>query len=192
MLNLSNQYKVIIISGPSGSGKTTIAKKLVQEIASFKFITTHTTRNPREGETDGIDYHFVSKEEFLKLKTENYFVENAEVFGNFYGVSFKEIENTLLSQKNILLEIDWQGAKRVKEVYGEKCFSVFIQTHNLYELEKRLILRGKDSQEVVKKRIKQANYEISKAYQYDMHLINDQLEQTFEKIKNRVIEFINS
>ena len=190
--NPCSQYKVIVISGPSGSGKTTISKRLVLEVENLHFITTHTTRQPRDGEIDGLDYHFVSRDKFLRLKENNFFVENAQVFNHFYGVSYQEIHNALKLKKNILLEIDWQGAEQVRKVYSSQCFSVFIQTKNLTELRKRLIERGKDSSEVIEKRIEKANFEISKAKKYDLHLVNDALETTFQTIKKAVAEFIGS
>ncbi|BAJ04047.1 guanylate kinase [Shewanella violacea] len=164
---------LFIVSAPSGAGKSSLISALLQDKPADKQVSvSHTTRQPRPGEVNGQHYHFVTKEEFKALITENAFFEWAEVFGNYYGTSRKVIEQTLTDGIDVFLDIDWQGAQQVKKVMPE-AIGIFILPPSRTELEKRLTGRGQDSKEVIASRMAQAASEISHYNEYDFIIIND-------------------
>jgi guanylate kinase len=174
---------LIVISAPSGTGKTTLCHMLLKEFKDLEFSISYTTRKPREGEVNGKDYFFVNKETFQKMIDEGDFLEWAEVYGNFYGTSKSQILRALNEGKDILLDIDTQGALNVKENFPEAVL-IFILPPSLEELERRLRNRGTDDEETIKKRLRIAREEIKKALLYDYLIINDNLEVAFEKLKS--------
>lgn len=178
--------ELIVVSGPSGSGKTSLARALEQKIANIYFSISSTTRKMRDGEKDGIDYFFLSKEEFLRQIENGDFLEWAEVHGNFYGTSFVPIEKALGEGKTIVLDIDVQGHRSVRERYGESATSIFITTKNLAVLKDRLKNRGTDSGEVIDQRILNAFHELKYLNEYDYILINDDFEETLEALSDIV------
>ena len=171
---MSQVGTLYIVSAPSGAGKSSLIKALLAEKRdnSAQVSISHTTRSPRPGETDGEHYHFVDKAEFEKLIEENTFFEWAEVFGNYYGTSRVTIEESLSKGIDIMLDIDWQGARQVREVMPN-AKGIFILPPSRAELEARLNKRGQDSAEVIVKRMEEAQSEISHYNEYDYLIVND-------------------
>lgn len=168
----SNLY---IVSAPSGAGKTSLLAQVRAQLTSVSVAVSHTTRAPREGELDGIHYHFVSEQIFLEMAENHAFVEYANVFDNYYGTSKAAIESLLEANQQVVLEIDWQGARQVRAIYPQ-ARSIFILPPSIEILEQRLQERGKDSAEVIANRMQQAREEVSHYDEYDYLLINDDLD----------------
>jgi guanylate kinase len=166
---------ILIISGPSGCGKSSLLKELYKSIDHYYFSISTTTRLPREGEQDGVDYYYVTHDEFEDDIEEGLFLEYANVHGNYYGTSLKPIINALNEGKLVIFDIDVQGHRIVKQKLNELTTSVFITTPTLDELEKRLTQRGTDTQEVISKRIQNAKEEINHIEKYDYIIVNDDL-----------------
>ncbi len=183
---MSNRGNLIIISAPSGSGKSTLARALFRDIEDVVFSVSHTTRKPRANEKEGEDYFFITEPEFQKMITEDAFLEHAHVYGNYYGTSCQFVEGMLLSGKDVLLDIDVQGALKVKELKPE-ALMVFVLPPSYQELEKRLMTRGLDDPEVICRRLKIARQEIRYYKQYDYVIINNDLEKSIEALKQIVI-----
>ncbi len=183
MLKVKKKGVLIVISSPSGAGKTTIAKKLTSKKSNIELSVSLTTRKPRAGEIDGIDYKFVSPNFFKQKIKQKAFLENARVFDNFYGTLKKKIESKLNKGKNILLDIDWQGARQVKKRLPNDTVTIFILPPSLKELEKRLKKRER-SITFVKKRMSKAKQEIMHWSEYDYAVVNKDLNSCLNKIKN--------
>ena len=176
---------LLIISGPSGSGKGTIVEQLVSELGYCVSISA-TTRNPRPNEKDGIHYFFKTKEEFEKMIDNGELLEHAAFCGNYYGTPKKYVEEQLESGKNIILEIEVQGALQVKKKVPDAVF-IFLTPPDLDELQDRLVGRGTDSAEVIAQRIEKAKEEIAMMREYDYAIVNDEVPLAAERVK-RVIE----
>ena len=178
---------MVILSSPSGAGKTTISKKLQQKYQNFKISVSHTTRTPRPNEVDGIDYFFVSHEEFKKLIEKNEFYEYAEIFGNYYGTSKKSVLELVKKKNDVLFDIDWQGTKQLSKFKELNLLKIFILPPSKEELRKRLIQRNQDKPNVVSERLDA--YERDSAHQkdYDFVVINDNLEDCFREVEKIVI-----
>ena len=178
----------IIISSPSGAGKSTMIKKLLEWDENIVLSVSATTREPREGEIDGVHYHFISKENFEEEIEKNNFVEYAKVFDNYYGTLKREIDSKFKDGKDIILDIDWQGARNVSDQMDVKrLVRIFILPPSIVELENRLRARGTDSEEVIEKRMAKAKNEISHFNEYDFIVVNDDIEKAFEEIKSIII-----
>jgi guanylate kinase len=180
--NILNKGAILLLSGPSGCGKSSLLKKLYTVIENYYFSISTTTREPRPGEEDGVDYLFVTKEEFKKDIQQNNFLEWAEVHGNYYGTSIKPIKIALDEGKLVIFDIDVQGFEQIREKLEDITTTVFITTPTLNELEKRLNSRGTDSQEVIAKRIRNAQNEIKYTQEYDYLIINDDLDDAADKL----------
>jgi guanylate kinase len=167
---------ILILSGPSGAGKSSLIKKIEDEIGTYYFSISTTTRPMRKGEIDGVHYHFVSKEQFEKDIEEENFLEYAVVHGNYYGTSIKPVKKALKEGKLVLFDIDVQGHDAVQNRLADISTSVFITTPTLKELEHRLIARGTDQQEIIDKRIEMAKREVQRICEYDYLIINDDLD----------------
>lgn len=167
---------ILIISGPSGCGKSTLLKEVYKEINDYYFSISTTTREPRVGEEHGVDYFFVSKEEFEKDIENDDFLEYALVHGNYYGTSLKPINKALEEGKLVIFDIDVQGHEIVRNKLDSIVTSVFITTPSLKELENRLNSRNTDSIEIIEKRVKNAKIEVEYFQDYDYLIINDNLE----------------
>ncbi|MCQ2033635.1 guanylate kinase [Stutzerimonas kunmingensis] len=161
-----------IVSAPSGAGKTSLVKALVDAQPQVRVSVSHTTRAMRPGEVDGVNYHFVSREDFLARLERNEFLEHAEVFGNLYGTSQRWLEDTLAEGFDLILEIDWQGAQQVRRLMPQ-AKSIFILPPTQEALRQRLNNRGQDSDEVIDKRMREAVSEMSHYVEYDYLVIND-------------------
>lgn len=174
---MNKKGAILLISGPSGCGKSSLLKEVYKEISDYYFSISTTTRDPRVGEENGVDYFFVTKEEFEADIKDNNFLEYAEVHGNYYGTSLKPVQKALDEGKLVIFDIDVQGHDLVKETnLASYVTSVFITTPSLQELENRLNSRATDAQEVIEKRIKNAKIEINSIDKYDYFLVNDDLE----------------
>ena len=178
--------ELFIVSGPSGVGKGTICRELMKDMTDICLSVSATTRAPREGEVDGVNYYFLDKETFMDRVKNNGFLEYAEVFGNYYGTPRAKVEEKLAAGEDVLLEIDVQGAKQIKENYPEGIF-IFILPPTLAELRRRLEKRGKDTAEVIEHRLSLALDEIRQMFTYDYFVVNDDLAEAVDKVRSIVI-----
>ncbi|OGU00470.1 MAG: guanylate kinase [Geobacteraceae bacterium GWB2_52_12] len=177
---------IMIISAPSGAGKTTLCRELRQRFPHLQESISYTTRAPRVGEVDGEDYIFISRERFQSMIAEDAFAEWAEVHGNLYGTSLATLEDARHNGIDLLLDIDCQGAMRLKECLDGGVF-VFILPPSMEELRRRLENRSSDSQNVIERRITRAAEEIKEARWYDYIIINDRIEQAMEELSAIVL-----
>ncbi len=185
------QGKLIILSAPSGSGKTTIVKYLLDQRLPLEFSVSATSRNRREGETDGVDYYFISSEDFKKKIEENAFVEWEEVYPDcFYGTLKSEMERIWATGKSVILDMDVIGGLNVKKLYGDRALSIFIKPPTLDELWRRLEKRGTENKKTLQQRVEKAEFELSFADKFDAIVINDDLEKADEEVLNIVMAFI--
>ena len=173
---------ILILSGPSGCGKSTLLKKVYKDISDYYFSISTTTREPRVGEENGVDYLFVKREEFEEDIKNGHFLEWAEVHGNYYGTSFKPIKKALHKGKLVIFDIDVQGHEIVRKKLNDIVTSVFITTPTLEELEQRLTDRKTDSKEVITKRLDNARQEIKSFQKYDYFIVNDDLEKASKEL----------
>ncbi len=173
-----------IVSAPSGAGKSSLISALLEKNPTYamKVSVSHTTRDMRPGEEDGVHYHFVSRGEFESLIADGAFLEHAEVFGNYYGTSRPWIEQTLEQGIDVFLDIDWQGARQIREQMP-LARSIFILPPSNSELERRLTTRGQDSKEVIAKRMSEAKSEISHFSEYDYVIVNDDFDNALTDFK---------
>jgi len=183
LLKKKNKGLLIIISSPSGAGKTTIAKKLISENSNIELSVSLTTRSRRNGEIDGVDYKFVNKDLFVKKIKKKLFLEYAKVFDNLYGTLKSEVTSKLDNGKNILLDIDWQGARQVRKKFNNHTLSIFILPPSLKELKQRLKKR-ENNLSFVNKRMGKAKKEIMHWHEYDYVVINKNLNKCIKIIKN--------
>ena len=172
---------LFIISAPSGAGKTSLVGELLKRMENIKASISHTTRDCRPGEEDGINYHFVSREQFIGMLEKNAFLEHAEVFGNFYGTSQQWVEETLAAGEDVILEIDWQGASQVRQLFADST-SIFILPPSKQALRERLDNRGQDDSAVIEKRIAAATEEMSHYIEADFMVVNDDFEVALNQL----------
>ena len=177
----------IVLSSPSGAGKTTITKKLSQKYPNIKISISHTTRKPRPNEIDGVDYHFVTREEFKKLIQKNNFYEHAKIFDNYYGTSKNSVNKLHQGNYDVVFDIDWQGTKQLSQFEELNLIKIFILPPDKKELKKRLIDRNQDNNKIVEKRLKQYETDIQHWFDYDYVVINNDLESCFPQIE-KIIE----
>jgi len=175
---------ILVLSGPSGAGKSSLINKISDEIGAYYFSISTTTRPMREGEIDGVHYHFVSKEQFESDIEEENFLEYAVVHGNYYGTSIKPVKKALKEGKLVLFDIDVQGHDAVQKRLADITTSVFITTPTLRELKHRLTARGTDAQEIIDKRIAMAKREVQRICEYDYLVINDDLDEAAKVLVN--------
>lgn len=176
---------LFIISAPSGAGKTSLVQALLNINPEIDLSVSYTTRNPRAGERDGKDYHFVSRETFLAMAKRGEFLESAEVYGNLYGSSQTWINQEIQRGRDILLEIDWQGAAQIRRLFPH-CISIFILPPSLEALEQRLKGRGKDDSAVIAKRLAAVRDDVAHVAEFDYVIINDNLNEALREL-NAVI-----
>ena len=172
---------LFIVSAPSGAGKTSLVNALLASSRPVNVSVSYTTRPPRPGEADGRDYHFVSRETFLDMAKNGDFLESAEVYGNLYGTSQSWIEKEIAGGRDILLEIDWQGAAQVRRKFPG-CISIFILPPSLQALEMRLQGRKQDSDEVIAGRLHAAQADIAHVAEFDYVIINDKLDEALRQL----------
>ena len=171
-----------IVSAPSGAGKTSLVKALIDLEPHIRVSVSHTTRAMRPGEVDGVNYHFVSREDFVKMIEHGDFLERAEVFGNLYGTSQSYLQQTLDEGHDLILEIDWQGAEQVRKLMPQ-ARSIFILPPSQQALRERLNNRGQDSDEIIDGRMREAVSEMSHYVDYDYLIINDDFALALEDLK---------
>ena len=171
-----------IISAPSGAGKTSLVKALIDAEPQIRVSVSHTTRAMRPGEADGVNYHFVEREEFVKMIEHGDFLERAVVFGNLYGTSQSHLQQTLDEGHDLILEIDWQGAEQVRQVMP-KARSIFILPPSQEALRQRLDNRGQDSDDIIDGRMREAVSEMSHYVDYDYLIINDDFAHALDDLK---------
>ena len=172
---------LFIVSAPSGAGKTSLVKALASESTDLLLSVSHTTRRRRENEIDGVDYHFVDQTQFRAMLAAAGFLEHAEVFGNFYGTSAGWVEERLSEGKNVILEIDVQGAAQIRN--SRECTGIFVLPPSLVVLENRLRGRGQDSDEVIARRLAEAVNEMSHYGEFDYLVVNDIFQEALEELK---------
>jgi guanylate kinase len=184
--------KLIIFSAPSGAGKSTIVNYLLQQQLHLRFSISATSRAPRGAEKDGVEYYFLSPEEFRKRITAEEFLEYEEVYTDkFYGTLKSEVERILEAGDNVVFDVDVVGGCNIKKYYGDRALSVFIKPPSIEELHRRLVGRQTDSPEVIEHRIAKADYELSFADRFDIVIVNDILEDAQKEALHEIHTFLN-
>ena len=188
------QGKLIIFSAPSGSGKSTIINKLMSEYGlQGRFSISATSRKPRGSEQDGVEYYFLTEEDFRRRISEGDFLEYEEVYpGCFYGTLRSEVDRTLAQGENVILDIDVQGGLNVKKIYGDRALTLFIQPPSIERLRERLERRGTDAPEVIERRLAKAETELSFAHRYDAVVVNDDLEEACRDAARVIEDFLST
>lgn len=190
-MNTSNTGKVLIFSAPSGSGKTTIVHRLLALYPQLEFSVSATSRAPRGQEKDGVDYYFLSPDDFRRAVDEDRFVEWEEVYaGTCYGTLRSEVERIWRKGHVIVFDVDVMGGIHLKQIFGDRACSVFIMPPSVEELRRRLVARGTDAPEVIDRRVAKAAFEIEKAPQFDHVVVNDRLDEAVERTRDILDRFI--
>jgi guanylate kinase len=174
---------MLVLSSPSGAGKTTIARNLLRLDPALKLSISVTTRPKRPGEVDGADYHFLARVRYEEMIRDGELLEHAEVYEHGYGTPRADVEAALAGGRDVLFDIDWQGAQQLREVAGEDMVSIFILPPSMSELERRLRARAQDSEEVVRKRFAQAAIDVTRYDGYDYVLINCHVEESLQRVR---------
>ena len=182
-MNIDQKNKIIIISSPSGAGKTTLCKLLLKKMKNISLSISYTSRNQRLNEINGKDYFFVNKNDFVKLKNKNFFIETALNFGNYYGSPYTNLKNARKNKTQLLFDIDWKGARKIrKKINKDNIIDFFILPPSIKELKKRLLKRGRDNKKDINLRLSYAINEISHYNEYSYILINENVIQTVNDI----------
>lgn len=190
--NLRLMGKLIIFSAPSGSGKSTIINHLLQQDLNLAFSISATSRPPRGTERDGVEYFFLTPDEFRERIARGEFLEYEEVYpGRFYGTLKSQVEKQLTAGQNVVFDVDVVGGCNIKKYYGERALSVFIQPPSVEELRRRLVGRGTDAPEVIEDRVAKAEYELGFAPQFDVVVVNDNLEEAQRRAYDVIRNFLN-
>jgi len=176
---------LFIVSAPSGAGKTTLVKMLLERDGGIQLSVSYTTRAPRPGEQDGREYHFIDVQAFLAMRENGDFLESAEVHGNYYGTSRRWIVEQMAAGRDVLLEIDWQGAQQVRGLF-HGCIGIFILPPSVEDLERRLRGRGQDSEAVIARRVAAALVEMHHVGEFDYVIINNKLPEAIEDLQTVV------
>ena len=187
----NKQNKILIVSAPSGAGKTSLTRALVSKFDDVGLTVSHTTRDLRPGEVDGVHYHFIEKSEFEEMIENEQFIEYATVFENYYGTSVAEIQRLLDNGQHAILDIDWQGARKVREKFP-LAVSAFIIPPSMDVLEQRLRERKRDSDEVIARRMKEAESELSHQSEYEYIIVNDDFEAALEQLEHILYQDIQT
>ncbi len=174
---------ILVLSGPSGCGKSSLVSEILKEYHDIYFSISTTTRKMRDGEAEGVDYHYISKEQFEKEIDEGLFLEWAKVHNNYYGTSLKPVKKALDEGKLVIFDIDVQGHEIVKEKFDDILTSLFITTPSSEILKQRLVGRGTDSLEVIETRLLNSRQEMERIDEYDFLLVNDNFEETLGKFR---------
>ena len=186
MERVSHQAQVFILSAPSGGGKSSLARALAKNCDRVMTSVSHTTRNIRPGETDGVDYNFVDVDTFERMIGAGEFVEYANVFGQYYGTSREAIVGNLAAGKSVVLDIDWQGARQVRDAF-EDAVSIYILPPSLEVLAERLSARGREDDKQLQERLSKASSEMSHFNEYDYLMINTHFEDALLELENLVL-----
>jgi len=189
----TNSGKCIIFSAPSGAGKTTIVRYLLRQIPQLEFSISAASRQPRGREVHGLDYHFLTVDDFKNKIKSDEFVEWEEVYkDNYYGTLKSEVKKAWNKGKIVVFDVDAQGGLNLKKIFGDNALSIFIKPPSLFVLEQRLKNRRTETKEQIEMRLKKAEEELSYANQFDYVLLNDNLEKACYEIKNIILKFINN
>ena len=186
-LNADRRGMMIVLSSPSGAGKTSLSRKLLEKNKNLFLSISFTTRPPRPLEVNESDYFFVSDEKFIDMLNKDEFLEHAKVFDFYYGTPKKPVMNALKSGKDILFDIDWQGTQQLMNSVQDDLVKIFVLPPSAKELEKRLLKRNQDTDETVKNRMSKASDEISHYAEYDYIIINEDFDESLEKINSILI-----
>jgi guanylate kinase len=178
---MKNKGRLFVITAPSGAGKSSLIQALLKDDPSLRLSTSYTTRAPRPGEKNGREYHFVSDAEFLAMRDRGEFLENAEVHGNRYGTAKRVIAEALERGDDLLLEIDWQGARQVRKLHPD-CVGIFILPPSVDELERRMRARGQDAEGVIQRRMRNAREELEHAGEFNYAIINKDFETAKQEL----------
>lgn len=178
---MSRKGRLFVITAPSGAGKTSLIDALTRADPTLKLSISYTTRAPRPGEKNGVDYHFVDDATFLAMRSRGDFLESAEVHGYRYGTSRRIITEALARGEDMLLEIDWQGARQVRRIYPD-CVGIFILPPSVEELEKRMRSRAQDSEEVIRRRLANAREELAHATEFEYRIINKDFDSARQEL----------
>ena len=181
--NVARRGLMFVLSSPSGAGKSTLARKLLEADDNMSLSVSATTRPPRPSEVDGREYKFLSKEQFEEMADRGEFLEHAMVFGNHYGTPRAPVEALLIQGRDVLFDVDWQGARAMRAAEPQDVVGIFILPPSMAELERRLRARNEDAEDVIKKRMARSIDEISHWEEYDYVLVNTLLEQALAQIK---------
>ena len=173
--------RLYVISAASGAGKTSLVSALLEQVSGVEVSVSHTTRAPREGEVDGVNYHFVDTAKFEEMVEAAEFFEHATVFGNMYGTSQQHVEQQLHSGVDVILEIDWQGARQIRQLIPD-CSTIYIAPPSASALRERLTSRGQDDDEIINRRMREAVSEMSHYVEFDYLVINDEFEIAKENL----------
>lgn len=182
--NLRSQGIMLILSSPSGAGKSSLARSLVQSDRNTKLSVSATTRPMRPGEVDGQDYHFITKDKFDSLASQDAFLERAAVFGNSYGTLAKEVDKYISLGRDVVFDVDWHGAQSLRSRKPDNVVSVYILPPSLSELKTRLSTRRQDDDETIERRMSEAQKEISHYPEYDYIIINDEFDEALFKVQS--------
>jgi len=185
-IKASRRGIMVVLSSPSGAGKTTMTRKLLKENPDMAMSVSATTRQPRRGEEDGEDYFFISKTKFNDMIEDDDFLEYAKVFDNFYGTPRAPVEQALGDGRDVVFDIDWQGAQQLTQAAADDLVKIFILPPNMRELEKRLRTRAQDSDEVISKRMAKSENEISHWPEYDYVIVNENVETAMDELRTIV------
>lgn len=189
---MSNQKKLIIFSAPSGSGKTTVVTHLLKQMEELEFSVSATTRKPRPGETDGKEYYFIKESAFREKIENNEFLEHEEVYkGLIYGTLYSELERIWAQGKTVVFDVDVVGGLNIKKEFGDRALAVFLRPPNVEILMERLRNRSTEVEHQLQERIDKAQFELSFEDKYDVVIVNDILEETFEKSERIVQDFLD-
>lgn len=178
--------QLFVISAPSGAGKTSLVKALLGQLQHLEVSVSHTTRAPRAGEVNGKDYHFVDQESFLAMAKNGAFYEHAQVFDHYYGTAESSVRSRLAMGNDVILEIDWQGARQIRKLAPD-AHSLFILPPSRAELENRLRGRGQDDDAIIQRRMRDAQQEMSHYGEFDFLIVNDVFEQALEELRSLII-----
>ena len=185
-MKLSRRGLMVVLSSPSGAGKSTLTRKLLAKNPDMAMSVSATTRGPRPGEIEGKDYYFISKDKFAQMADEDEFLEHAKVFDNFYGTPRAPVEAALGEGRDIVFDIDWQGAQQLTQAAGDDLVKIFILPPSMSELEARLKSRAQDSDAVIAKRMSKSEAEISHWAEYDYVIVNEDIETAMEELRTIV------
>ena len=185
-MNNAGKGRLFVFAAPSGAGKTTLVHAVVTRHPELRFSISYTTRTPRRNEANGVDYLFVDEEEFMRLRDEGEMLEYASVFDHYYATSRSQVEKHLAEERDVILEIDWQGARQVRESMPE-AVTIFILPPSVEELERRLRDRRTDAPEVIERRLRDALSDMSHWHEFDYVIINDDLDQAVADLEDVLV-----
>lgn len=186
----TTEGRLIVFSAPSGTGKSTVAKLVMERLGCLEFSVSATTRAMRDGEQDGVDYHFLSRQRFEQLIEEGGFIEHEFFFGNHYGTLLSKTREAVKAGRNLLFDLDVKGALNLKKFFGERALLVFLKPPSMEVLAQRLQSRKSESPEALAMRLERAEMELACADQFDVVVVNDDLERTVDLVASKIAQFL--